>query len=173
MLAQDGQLAVERGEVGGQIAAVAEPGRDAQRPLLAAAADDDRDLGHRARVAGRLRQRDPLAPVGLVPGCQRARSVSMAVSSRSSLAGAGGNGRPNAACSRSHQPAPMPQNARPPLSASSVATVLARIPGARNVTGVTSVPRRRPGSRPASIPSVTQGSGIGSQARPTCGIWIR
>lgn len=35
---------------------------------------------------------------------------------------------------RAHQPAPMPQNARPPLSASSVATVLARIPGARNVT---------------------------------------
>ena len=28
-------------------------------------------------------------------------------------------------------------------------------------------------SRPASRPSVTQGSGIGSQARSTCGIWIR
>ena len=98
----------------------------------------------------------------------------MAASSSSSLAGArAGTAGRNAACSRSHQPAPMPQNARPPLSASRVATVLARIPGARNVTGVTSVPRRRPGSRPASIPSVTHGSGIGSQARPTCGIWIR
>ena len=97
----------------------------------------------------------------------------MADSSSSSLARAGGNGRPKPACSRAHQPAPMPQNDRPPLSASRVATVLARIPGARNVTGVTSVPRRRPGSRPASIPSVTHGSGIGSQARPTWGIWIR
>ena len=28
-------------------------------------------------------------------------------------------------------------------------------------------------SRPASRPRVTQGSGIGSHARPTCGIWIR
>src|SRR6516165_4751267 len=97
----------------------------------------------------------------------------MADSSSSNLARAGGNGRPNPACSRAHQPAPMPQNDLPPLSASRVATVLAKIPGARNVTGVTRVPRRRPGSRPAIIPSVTHGSGIGSQARPTWGIWIR
>ena len=97
----------------------------------------------------------------------------MADSSSSSLSRAGGNGRPNPACSRGHQPAPMPQNDRPPLSTSSVATVLAKIPGTRNVTGVTSVPRRRPGSRPASIPRVTHGSGIGSQARPTWGICIR
>ncbi len=85
----------------------------------------------------------------------------------------GGNGRPKAACSRSHQPAPTPQNARPPLSASSVAAALAVMPGARYVTGVTSVPSRKSVVSPASMPSVTHGSGIGSHARPTCGIWIR
>ena len=67
----------------------------------------------------------------------------------------------------------MPQKARPPLSTSSVATALASTPGARKVTGVTSVPSRRPVPRPASRPRVTNGSGIGSQARSTCGIWIR
>jgi hypothetical protein len=38
----------------------------------------------------------------------------MAVSSMSRRLAAGGNGSPNAACSRSHQPVPIPQNARPP-----------------------------------------------------------
>ena len=47
------------------------------------------------------------------------------------------------------------------------------MPGARKVTGETSVPSRSRVSRPASSPRVTQGSGIGSQARSTCGIWIR
>ena len=108
-----------------------------------------------------------------MPGCHSARSVSMVTSSWSSRAAAAGNGSPNAACSRSHQPAPIPQNARPPVSTSSVATALARIPGARKVTGVTRVPSRIPGASPASRPSVTHGSGIGSQARSTCGIWIR
>jgi FGGY family of carbohydrate kinases, C-terminal domain len=43
VLAEDGKLAVQRGNVRGKVAAIAEPGRDGQRPLLAAAADDDRD----------------------------------------------------------------------------------------------------------------------------------
>jgi len=43
VLAEDGELAFQRIEVGGKIAAIAEPGRDGQRALLAAAADDDRD----------------------------------------------------------------------------------------------------------------------------------
>ena len=43
VLAQDGELAVQRAQVGGKIAAVAEPSGDPQRALLAAAADDDRD----------------------------------------------------------------------------------------------------------------------------------
>ena len=80
---------------------------------------------------------------------------------------------PYAACSRSHHPAPTPTNARPPDSASSVAAALAVMPAGRKVTGETSVPSRSRVSRPATSPRVTHGSGIGSQARSTCGIWIR
>src|SRR5712691_11185974 len=43
VLAQDGELAVQRADVGGKIAAIAEPGGDLQGALLAAAADYDRD----------------------------------------------------------------------------------------------------------------------------------
>ena len=70
-----------------------------------------------------------------MPVAHSARIVSIAVSSRSSRSAGGGNGSPNARCSRSHQPAPTPQNARPPESASRVATALAVIPGGRKVTG--------------------------------------
>ena len=91
----------------------------------------------------------------------------------SSRSRGGGKGRPYAACSRSHQPAPTPTNARPPVSASRVAAALAVMPGGRNVTGVTSVPSSSPVPRPASAPRVTHGSGIGDQARSTCGIWMR
>ncbi len=110
----------------------------------------------------------------LVPGAQRARRISMQRCSWSSrCAGAEPKSKPNAACSRAHQPAPKPQKARPPLSASRVATVLAMMPGARKVTGETSVPSRSSVSRPARKPRLTHGSGSGSQARPTCGIWMR
>ena len=85
----------------------------------------------------------------------------------------GGKSRPYAACSRSHQPAPTPTKARPPVSTSSVAAALAVMPGARNVTGVTRVPSSRPVPRPATAPRVTHGSGIEAQARSTCGIWMR
>ena len=84
-----------------------------------------------------------------------------------------GKSRPYAACSRSHQPAPTPTNARPPVSTSRVAAALAVMPGARNVTGVTRVPSSRPVPSPATAPRVTHGSGIGAQARSTCGIWMR
>ena len=97
----------------------------------------------------------------------------MADSNASSRSPAGGNGSPKAACSRSHQPAPTPTNARPPVSASSVAAAFAVTPAGLKVTGVTSVPNRRRVSRPATSPSETHGSGIGSQARSTWGIWIR
>ena len=76
-------------------------------------------------------------------------------------------------CSRSHQPAPTPTNALPPVSAERVAAALAVTPGARNVTGVTRVPSCSRVVEAASAPSVTHGSGIGSHARPTCGIWTR
>ena len=97
----------------------------------------------------------------------------MVDSRRSSRSPAGGNGTPYAACSRSHQPAPTPRNARPPESASSVAAAFAVMPAGRNVTGVHRVPSVRSVSSPATRPSVTHGSGIGCQAVSTCGIWIR
>ena len=167
-------FAVERGQVRRAGCSRRRAGPRSAASALARAADDDRDLGQpgagsRSSPAARpARPGRPWCRAATAPAASRWPSRA----GRAGPARAGTAGR-TPACSRSHQPAPMPQNARPPLSASSVATVLARMPGARNVTGVTSVPRRRPGSRPASMPSVTHGSGIGSQARPTCGIWIR
>ena len=109
----------------------------------------------------------------LVPGAHSARIVTIADSRASRRSRAGGKASPWARCSRSHQPAPMPTNARPPVSADRVAAALAVMPAERNVTGVHSVPSRSPVPTPARAPSVTHGSGIGSQARPTWGIWIR
>ena len=118
-------------EVRGEVAAVAEPGRDPQRAPLAAAADDDRDPAGRAGVAGRLGQADPLAVVRLGAGRpQRPHRLDRRPRARRAARAAGGNGRPYAACSRSHQPAPTPTNARPPVSASRVAAAFAVIAGA-------------------------------------------
>ena len=61
----------------------------------------------------------------------------------------------------------MPTNERPPVSAESVAAAFAVTPAGRKVTGVQSVPRSSPVPRAATAPRVTQGSGIGSHARPT------
>src|SRR5215471_14728098 len=73
--AQDGELAVQRAGVGRKVAAIAEPGGDGQRAPLTGTADDDRDPRHRPRIAGRLGQPDPLAPVrpgaGLPQGTER------------------------------------------------------------------------------------------------------
>ena len=55
VLPEDGQLAVQRGDVRAQIAAITQPGGDGQRALLATAADDDGDRRGRARVARGLR----------------------------------------------------------------------------------------------------------------------
>ncbi len=75
-------------------------------------------------------------------------SCSSSISNRSLV---DGNGMPNAACSRSYQPAPRPSSTRPPLIASACATWIASTPGRRNVTGVTSVPSRiRLVSRPSA-----------------------
>src|SRR4029077_20662374 len=68
VLAEDGELAVQRGDVRGKIAAIAEPGRNGQRSFLAATADDDRDPRHRPRVAGGYRPPDPLTAVRPGPG---------------------------------------------------------------------------------------------------------
>ena len=79
----------------------------------------------------------------------------------------------NALMMFSGAPEGMPRKTRPPLRADRVAAALAVMPGSRKVTGVHSVLSRSPVPSPATAPSATHGSGIGSHARPTCGIWIR
>jgi hypothetical protein len=75
-LAEDGKLAVQRAEVRGKVAAVAELGGNGQRSFLAAAADDDRDPCHRPGVASGFRQPDPVAAVRLGAGLpQRAKRL--------------------------------------------------------------------------------------------------
>ena len=101
---------------------------------------------HRPRITRRLGQVDLLAVIGLgarLP--QRAQRLDGRFELVQPRA-AGGNGSPNAACSRSHQPAPMP--AERPAAGEHVE----RGDGlgqdsrrARKVTGVTSVPSRSPG----------------------------
>ena len=65
---------------------------------------------------------------------------------------------PNAVCSRSYQPAPMPSSIRPPLIRSTWATMTASGPGSRNVADVTSVPSRIREVSRASAASVSQAS---------------
>ena len=63
-------------------------------------------------------------------------------SRRSNRSPVGGKGMPYAVCSASYQAAPMPSSTRPPLMASTWATVMASGPGHRNVAAVMRVPRR-------------------------------
>ena len=59
----------------------------------------------------------------------------------------GGNGKPNASCSASIQPVPMPRETRPPEISYAVIEAFASTAGGRKVTGETSVPssiRSRP-----------------------------
>ena len=51
-----------------------------------------------------------------------------------------GNGKPNASCSASIQPVPIPSETRPAAISFAVAETFARTAGARKVTGETSVP---------------------------------
>ena len=130
VLAQHVDLARQRRRVGRQVAAVGLLGDDPQGPPLARSADDDRHRPDRPGIAGGLRQAGRTGRgKALVPGAQSARSVSMQTCSWSSRSLAAGKSSPYAWCSRNHQPAPSPQNARPLLSASRVATVLAMMPG--------------------------------------------
>ena len=70
-----------------------------------------RPTGRGYDVVSGSRTRSP--SYAFVPGAHSARIVSIAASSVSSRSPAPGKGRPYAACSRSHQPAPMPDE-RPP-----------------------------------------------------------
>ena len=96
------------------------------------AADDDRHRSDRPRVTGRLGQLHPLAGVRLgARRQQRPDRLHRGLEQVQPLRPAAANGSPKAACSRSHQPAPRPRKARPPLRASRVATVLAVMPAGR------------------------------------------
>jgi hypothetical protein len=64
-------------------------------------------------------------------------------------------------------PGAEPAESAPVAQYVKVATVLAMIPGSRKVIGETNVPSCNLVSRPAIMPRVTHGSGIGSQARST------
>ena len=79
-------------------------------------------------------------------------------SSRSNRSLTGGNGRPNAACSRAYHAAPMPSSTRPPLMSSTDATMAASSPGARKVAAVISAPSRIRLVSRARPPSVVQQS---------------
>jgi hypothetical protein len=65
---------------------------------------------------------------------------------------------PYASCSARFHPAPRPSSIRPPLIASTCATLMASGPGSRKVADVTSVPSRIVLVCTASAPSVTQES---------------
>ena len=67
----------------------------------------------------------------------------------------------------------MPQRARPPDRTSSVAIDLASSPMGRRVIAVTSVPRLTRDVLAAIHASAVPHSSMGSQSRPTCGIWRR
>ena len=72
---------------------------------------------------------------------------------------------PYARCSSSNQPAPNPSSIRPPLIASTCATLIASGPGSRNVADVTSVPSRSRVvslARPASVTQASVGPGSAS-----------
>ncbi len=88
-------------------------------------------------------------------------------SNRSKRSLVSGKGSPYAACSASNQPAPSPRSTRPPLIASTCATLIASGPGCRNVADVTSVPSRIVDVSRASPASVTHESvGPGSPSLP-------
>ena len=87
-------------------------------------------VGTSSRAGRPAARRTPWCRGPTAPASSRSRSRA-----RSSRSAAGGNGSPKARCSRSHQPAPTPQNARPPEITSRVATALAVMPGGRKVTG--------------------------------------
>ena len=132
--AQDVDLVGHRGRVADDVAHVGVAGHEPQRPLLAAAADQDgRPAGlHRRRHVARLV--DPVVAARRSVGASSvnmARQICSASSRRSSRSPAGGKSKPSPSCSTSYQAAPMPRMARPPLMTSSVVTILARCAGLR------------------------------------------
>ena len=160
--------------VGADVDRVAEPGRDPQRAALAATADDDRQRPDRPGVRRGLGQPRPGAGVRLgAGGPERPHRLDRVLEQVEPLAvgrerqpeagvlalpPAGADARRTRGRRRARRASPPPSRSRP---------------AGRKDTGVQSVPSRSPVPSAARWPSVTHGSGIGSQARPTCGIWMR
>jgi hypothetical protein len=82
-------------------------------------------------------------------------------SNRSNRSATGGSGMPNASCSRSYHPVPMPSSTRPPLISSIWVTATASAPGRRNVDALTIDPSRiRSVSRASPANSVHTSTGL-------------
>ncbi len=108
-----------------------------------------------------------VSPTGV---CQIPVMIASCSSRRSKRSRGDGKGMPYAVCSGSAQPAPSANVMRPPLMASTWATVIASGPGSRNVAALTMVPSRTRSvsrARPASViqESVGPGSPTESNAR--------
>ena len=94
-------------------------------------------------AAGRIVPERPLPPTircgcGLSP--QKRRTAWICSSSHWSRVFISGNGKPNASCSASIQPVPIPSETRPAAISFAVAETFASTAAARKVTGETSVP---------------------------------
>ena len=174
--AEVGEVAVERGELAGQLdeRRVAVPARRRTAP----------------RAAAVFRSPVPPTRIGGPPGVTGAgefhasvtewwvpakvvcRWVNMPVqicsasSSRSKRSATGGNRTSSASCSSSNHAAPMPSSARPFEMTSSAVTAFASSAGLRYVTPVTRVPRRAVCVRAASAPSSVYASNISSSGGP-------
>ena len=117
------------------------------RPRLRGPADDDR----RPRLLHRLRARLASGAPVLVDRRELTLELGHAFADRP-------NAKPQARCSASYQPAPIPSSTRPPETWSTVTTLLASTAAWRNVTGETSVPSRSRSVRAARAASVVHAS---------------
>ena len=105
---------------------------------------------------------DAVAVVRLGAGCpERAAGLDRALEEVEPLAAPAGRGRPYAACSRSHHPAPMPRNARPPES------------GVERGGGLGGEAGRAEGHRGAQGPELESGVEPGDQAQRHPGLGDR
>ena len=149
-------------------------GRDPQGAALAAAAHDHRDRPGRPGVAGRLGQHDPVVAYALVPGAQRARMTRWPAPARRAARGPAGTAARTPRAPVPTIPAPIADERPAPGQRGQGGGGLRRDPRPDGTspacTGCRAAARCR---APAIAPSVTHGSGIGSHARPTWGIWIR
>ena len=118
-------------------------------------------------AAGRIVPERPLPPTircgcGLSP--QKRRTAWICSSSHWSRVFISGNGKPNASCSASIQPVPIPSETRPAAISFAVAETFASTAAARKVTGETSVPSSSRVVCAASAAITAQASSAGCSA---------